>query len=75
MKAMLVLLLITEVAFSKPPVKVRDIKIDKTPKSLFLIERKVDEGEFGEPNIYPYERQLRVISYDTRLENPLDSKR
>jgi hypothetical protein len=53
----------------------KGVSVNKAPRSLFLIKRKIDESEFGEPTIYPFERHQRVISYDQRMEDPLSNQR
>lgn len=70
---------VQEVALAPQPqatVAIRKgVSVNKAPRSLFLIKRKIDESEFGEPTIYPFERHQRVISYDQRMEDPLSNQR
>ncbi|MCB0393011.1 MAG: hypothetical protein KDD25_00545 [Bdellovibrionales bacterium] len=53
----------------------KDIRVNKVPKSLFLIKRKIEESEFGEPEIYTFERHQRVINNDPRLQDPHSNSR
>ncbi|MCC6278090.1 MAG: hypothetical protein IT289_09265 [Oligoflexia bacterium] len=44
-------------------------KLEKTPKSLFLIKKAKINAEVGEPQFYPAEAQLRTVIYDHQLQN------
>jgi hypothetical protein len=44
-------------------------KLEKVPKSIFLIKKAKINAEVGEPQFYPAEAQLRTIIYDTALQS------
>lgn len=39
-------------------------KINKTPKSLYLLKKASVDSDVGEPLIYPNEQQMRMLYYD-----------
>ena len=51
-----------------------EFDVKKTPKSLFLIKKKIDEKDFGEPALKIFDQQMKVISEDIRLGQPFATK-
>ncbi|MBK9294558.1 MAG: hypothetical protein IPM57_08955 [Oligoflexia bacterium] len=44
-------------------------KIEKVPKSVFLVKKAKITSDVGEPQFYPAEAQLRTITHDKILHN------
>lgn len=64
MKTLFILVtLLSSLAFAN------DKKMDKVPKSVFLIKKAKITSEVGEPQYYPAEAQLRTISHDKVMHN------
>lgn len=47
----------------------KKLKLQKTAKSLFLVKKAKIDASIGEPQFYPIDAQLRMISNDATLHN------
>ena len=51
------------------PAKPKKEKLEKIPKSLFLVKKSQIGVDVGEPQLYPGEAQLRMIINDPLLHD------
>ena len=52
------------------PQKIKGLVILKSPKSLFLLKRAKIDSAVGEPNFYPLESQLRIMTNEKKIYAP-----
>jgi hypothetical protein len=69
MKSILIFCLLISIQAQAVEVKKQKLKLEKTPKSLFLIKKTKINSDVGEPQFYPMEAQLRTIINDPLLHN------